>query len=107
VWLTDHTIALSAAAARAILLPSRPNPFNSSTTVTFELSEPSRVELSIYDVSGRLVREWRSLQWTARNQSVTWAGDMIDGSLAPQGIYFARFHLDGQLIGAAKIVRVE
>jgi len=33
-----------------------PNPFKSSCTVSYQLSEPSRVSLSVFDISGRLVK---------------------------------------------------
>lgn len=32
-----------------------PNPFNPSTTISFELSQAGNVQLSLYDISGRLV----------------------------------------------------
>jgi len=34
------------------LLQNYPNPFNQSTSITFDLSEPSDVTLSVYDISG-------------------------------------------------------
>jgi|GEM_PF-1202374 len=36
------------------LLPNYPNPFVGATTLTFELPEPSRVALEVYDLTGRL-----------------------------------------------------
>ncbi|MCH8496727.1 MAG: T9SS type A sorting domain-containing protein, partial [Balneolales bacterium] len=33
-----------------------PNPFNPTTTIQFDLSTPSQVNLSIYDLTGRLVK---------------------------------------------------
>ncbi len=38
------------------LLGSRPNPFNPSTIVAFELDRPGTVDLRVYDLAGRLVR---------------------------------------------------
>jgi hypothetical protein len=34
-----------------------PNPFNPSTTISYELESPSYVELDVYDISGRKVAE--------------------------------------------------
>ena len=39
----------------AVFAP-RPNPFNPATTLTYDLPEPTRVGLRIYDASGRVVR---------------------------------------------------
>ncbi|MBU0517598.1 T9SS type A sorting domain-containing protein [bacterium] len=36
-----------------------PNPFNATTIIPFELNEPGDVEMSVYDISGRLVYQMR------------------------------------------------
>ena len=55
-----------------------PNPFNPLTTIEFQLDIDSDVELSIYDVNGRLVdvlysnfleSGYHSYEWNASNQS--------------------------------------
>jgi hypothetical protein len=40
---------------RFVLYPNFPNPFNPSTEIRFELSEPVRVRMSVYDLMGRQV----------------------------------------------------
>ncbi len=40
------------------LQPVYPNPFNPSTTLTFSLPYNSRVDFSLYDLAGNLVRGW-------------------------------------------------
>ncbi len=37
------------------LNPAYPNPFNSSTTISYDLTSPAHVELSIYNLKGQLV----------------------------------------------------
>jgi lysophospholipase L1-like esterase len=39
----------------SVLMQSYPNPFNSSVTISFDLSRPSEVRLSVYDILGRAV----------------------------------------------------
>ena len=41
--------------ASVILEPAFPNPFTSSTTLSFELHEPGHATLQVFDLSGRLV----------------------------------------------------
>jgi hypothetical protein len=65
-----------------LLFPAHPNPFNPTTTIRYQLSAPDYVNLSIYDVQGRLVTElvngWRS----AGVHEVT-----FDGSGLASGVY--------------------
>ena len=42
--------------ARTRLLTNYPNPFNGTTTLTYELLQASQVILTIYDPNGRLIR---------------------------------------------------
>jgi hypothetical protein len=59
-----------------------PNPFNPSTTISFALPEAAKVNLSIYDVSGRLVAELVDGMRQASTHEVT-----FDGSSLASGIY--------------------
>ncbi len=64
------------------LNPARPNPFNAATTISFALPEAARINLCIYDVSGRavvtLVDGWRD----AGTHQVT-----FDGFNLASGVY--------------------
>ena len=39
--------------SRISLKQNHPNPFNTSTTIRFELSKPSRIKIKIFDINGR------------------------------------------------------
>jgi hypothetical protein len=78
------------------LHPSYPNPFNPSTTIKFDLPEPSQVSLVIYDVLGRKVAELENGMKEAGYHSATWnASDVASGVSSKggyaSGVYFARF----------------
>jgi hypothetical protein len=68
--------------------PNYPNPFNPSTTIKFDLPEPSHVSLVIYDVLGRKVVELENGVKDAGYHNVQWSTD--NGQLS-SGVYFARF----------------
>jgi hypothetical protein len=68
------------------LHPSYPNPFNPSTTIKFDLPEPSHVALAIYDVLGRKVAQLENGMKEAGYHSATW-----NASDVASGVYFARF----------------
>jgi hypothetical protein len=71
------------------LAAAYPNPFNPSTTLSFDLPRELPVQLRIYDVSGRLVRELlRGETRPAGHGQVNWDGRNVAGSAAPAGVYF-------------------
>lgn len=57
-WTQEQLAATSAPNPPGVtqLLPATPNPFNPSTLLRFELSDPAPVRLRVYDARGRLVR---------------------------------------------------
>jgi hypothetical protein len=70
---------------------NRPNPFNPSTTITFDLPTSMRVDLRIYDVSGRLVRSLINGEtMTAGNRDAVWNGRDDGGRIVATGVYFYR-----------------
>ena len=62
-----------------------PNPFNPMTTIPFDLPEASRVQIHIYDLTGREVAVVASGQYSAGSHTVT-----FNGSGLPSGIYLIR-----------------
>jgi len=75
-----------------LMRPAAPNPFQTEAALRFRLSASARVDLAIYDVSGRLIDRlirdewlrpgWHRLAWTAAHQ--------------PAGVYFARLTVNGE-----------
>ena len=82
-------------------LRSYPNPFNPTTTLSYQLPEAGRVHLAIYDISGRQVADlidgWRE----AGSHGVT-----FDASNLPSGIYIARLQA-GNVSTSQKLVLVK
>jgi hypothetical protein len=69
-----------------VLHENFPNPFNPSTTIRFDLPEPSQVSLAIYDILGRKVAELENGMKDAGYHSTTW-----NASAVASGVYFAWF----------------
>ncbi len=67
-----------------------PNPFNPSTTISYEIPEESDVSLIIYDVRGNIIEILESGEQNAGFYSVVWDGTTSDGRSISTGIYFAR-----------------
>ncbi|MDD8018555.1 MAG: T9SS type A sorting domain-containing protein [Bacteroidota bacterium] len=77
-----------------IQLTNYPNPFNSSTIITFSVSRTflnNRIELTIFDVQGRLLKQLINQAMSEGNYSVRWDGTLENGKVAASGIYF--YHL--------------
>ena len=77
-------------------LPARitanyPNPFRPNTTITFQVDEPTRVRLTVWDLSGQLVRVLVDGVQSAGVHEVPFNGDGL-----PSGAYFARLDADGR-----------
>jgi hypothetical protein len=89
--------AVPAAAPRLVLHPNAPNPFNPRTSISFDLGAPGRVELSVYDVTGKLVRGLiRGEERSAGRHAVLWDGTDDRGRPVASGAYFSRLRSGGQ-----------
>ena len=78
--------------AVARLYPARPNPFNPSTTITFDVpGQGARpVAVGIYDVTGRLVRELLDGPVDPGHHGLRWDGRGSNREVLAAGVYFLR-----------------
>ena len=67
-----------------------PNPFNPITTIDFNLTESGNVNLSIYDINGKLVKELVNEDRGEGLYSVTWDGTNQNGINVSSGTYFGK-----------------
>ena len=67
------------------LNPAYPNPFNPSTSLSYSLPLDGQIELSIYDINGRLVEKLVDSYQFAGSYNVTWNASHISS-----GVYFVR-----------------
>jgi hypothetical protein len=86
---------------RYALLSSSPNPFNPSTTLSFELRAASHVSLKVYDTAGRLVATLTDGLMLAGTHRAT-----FDGSRLASGIYLARLQA-GEFTATQKLVMLK
>lgn len=70
-----------------ILKQNYPNPFNPSTTITFDLTEDTNVKISIYDMTGRLIRVLVNQTMTVGSKTINWDGRDDVGNLVSGGVY--------------------
>jgi hypothetical protein len=92
---TPRTFALHANA---------PNPFNPITTIQYDVAaDGADVNITIYDVSGRLVRALVDEHRAAGTWSVQWNGDDDRGGRVASGVYFYQMRA-GSFVETKKMV---
>jgi len=70
-------------------ISSYPNPFNPSTTIAVTLPERSNGILSIYDIQGRLVKEYKIKNEGMTNYKITWNAVNNRNQTVASGFYLA------------------
>jgi hypothetical protein len=85
---------------------ARPNPLNPRTTLTFTLSRPGRVQVSVYDMQGRLVNRLLDENRAAGPQSVDWDGSNSREGHVSSGVYFFRIQApEGHVVQRVAVVK--
>jgi hypothetical protein len=88
---TTHSTELEGVPAGYKLENNYPNPFNPQTRIQFSIPAATTVDLAIYDIHGRLVRNLvASEHHESGKYSVEWDGKDNAGGKAASGPYFCR-----------------
>ncbi len=87
-------------AKKTELLQNFPNPFNPETWIPYRLAKDADVNIRIYDISGRLVRNLElghksSGIYASRDKAAYWDGRNDDGEAAASDVYFYSMEADG------------
>ncbi len=83
---------------RVALAPNRPNPFNPSTVIPFDLPAAGHVRLELYDVRGRLVRRLADGAFEAGFHRAVWDGRDDQGRPAASGVYLCALRAAGEVV---------
>lgn len=74
----------------SVLLQNIPNPFSSTTTISYQLPKATHTQLSIYDLTGSLVRKLVEGDKDSGSYKIIWDKRNKDGEEVQSGIYFYR-----------------
>ena len=80
----------AAVPGRMTLDANYPNPFNPETTITYALSEPGEVVLTVYTLLGQPVRTLVQARQPVGSYEVRWDGRDAAGRAVASGAYFYR-----------------
>ncbi len=72
-------------------LSNYPNPFNPSTTISYNLPRNSSVEIEIYDILGKKVKSFTFSSQSTGMQKVIWDGTNSNNQQVSSGIYLYHF----------------
>ncbi|MFC1898434.1 agmatine deiminase family protein [Candidatus Cloacimonadota bacterium] len=76
-----------------------PNPFNPSTTISFQISDFSEIEsvqIEIFNLKGQKVKQLVCDQLSAGQHSLVWHGDDNNDHPVSSGIYLYRLNVNGK-----------
>ncbi len=84
---------------------NRPNPFAPFTTISFAVAEQGLVDLSVYDVRGRLVRTLIHDEMVTRLGEVVWDGTDTRRRHVGSGVYFYRLRIGDEEMTKRMVLR--
>lgn len=79
-----------------------PNPFNPNTTIKFDVSRESFIEIKLYDILGRVIKQLINQKTKAGSYKIN-----FDGSIISSGVYFCVLFADGKLIDTKKMILIK
>jgi len=87
------TVTVLPVIEKTALLQSYPNPFNPEVWIPFELESESEVEITIYNISGELIRKLElgvqpRGRYISKEKAAYWNGRTETGERAASGFYF-------------------
>jgi hypothetical protein len=85
------------------LYSNQPNPFNPTTLIRFRLAQDGPVEITVYDVRGRLIRTLVDAPMSAGPHSVDWDGKDVNLHPVSSGIYWIQMRA-GPFVSNKKMV---
>lgn len=94
-WTKVERIPTSGMPEVFALNANYPNPFNPTTTISYDLPAKSHVRLTVFNAAGQIVAQLVDAEQAAGSYRVSWNGTNLSGAVVPSGIYFYRVEGDG------------
>ncbi|MEA3475778.1 MAG: T9SS type A sorting domain-containing protein [Candidatus Cloacimonadota bacterium] len=85
-----------------------PNPFSTSTTISFFNTKPSKnTKIKIYNIKGHLVKQFKRQKVKGKNIEIVWKGKDENGKQLPNGIYLFKLTTKDYQSAVKKIILVK
>ena len=86
-----------------ILYPNYPNPFNPVTTIRYDLSKESFVDITVYDMLGNVVHNLVSANESPGHKSIQWDATNNKGEPVSAGVYLYKIQA-GNFVDTKKMI---
>ena len=86
-----------------ILYPNYPNPFNPITTIRYDLSKESFVDITIYDMLGNVVFNLVNTDESSGYKSIQWDATNNQGEPVSAGVYLYKIQA-GDFVATKKMI---
>jgi hypothetical protein len=83
-----------------------PNPFKPISSITYSLPASGHVELSVYDLAGKLIKTLASGQRSAGQHNVHWDATNLNGAKVSAGVYVYRLKAGSRVL-VSRVVLAE
>lgn len=80
-----------------------PNPFNSKTIISYQIAEPSFVEVEIFNIHGQSIKKWEKNIQSIGLHRMEWDAKDNFGNAVPSGEYLCRIAY-GEKVHAIKLI---
>jgi hypothetical protein len=84
-----------------------PNPFNAGTTIPYQLAEPAKVTLSVYNIRRALTVTLVNAVQQAGHRTAAWDGSDKNGRQAASGIYIGLLSMRSETSGKTVLKRIK
>jgi glucuronoarabinoxylan endo-1,4-beta-xylanase len=75
-----------------------PNPFSTSTAISYQINKQSDVTVTVYDILGREIRTFAAGDQGAGPHGVLWDGKNNAGEIVSRGVYFYQLRVQNQTL---------
>ncbi|MFB6306239.1 MAG: FlgD immunoglobulin-like domain containing protein [Flavobacteriales bacterium] len=73
------------------LKQNHPNPFDSRTTISYQIPVEQNITLAVYDINGKLIKNLVHERKTKGSYNVTWNGKDASENKVSNGVYIYKF----------------
>jgi hypothetical protein len=91
----SNVVEITTAPSDYALAQNYPNPFSSSTQISYTLPSSGNIVLKIYDMLGREIKTLVDDYQSAQTYSMTWDGRSNGGTDVPSGAYLYKLTVNG------------